>query len=361
MVRIANIVRTPQDGRPHTARTVETCVPQALEKSGAGDIPLTNHQTESTLLSIMKRKGFEEDGNSREIYEEALGLAEDTIINAGRETPIDYRGVYRIVDEIIREIVAGNDNLAIRACLPNPSFDPLYTNQVNTTIISIVVGVDRKLNILKLRELGISAFLHDIGIAKIADMVRHSDKLSAEETRTVQMHPLWGLMTLMKISDVSEAALMVVYQEHERLNGSGYPRGIAGPEKLCEFTTIVSASDVFEALTHQRPHRAALSAYDALKQMLSEGQVAKFDPDVMKSLISRVGLFPVGSWVRLSNDNVAKVVGINQGRPLKPRVRVMFDRGGWKLDSAKTIDLALDPSIQIVKTISEGEINQIIS
>ena len=294
---------------------------------------------------------------ARKIYTEALGFAEDAFSKAHKNSPIDYSGIGHTVNNILQELIAGNEHLVnLASSTTNLANNYVYIHQVNTTILSLVVGIDKKFNPSQLKDLGEATFLHDIGICHIIDMIQSDVPLSDTEKKEVRKHPKWGLEQLRKIDTISDTVLKVVYEEHERLDGSGYPQGVRGQRGLHECSCIVSAIDVFEALTHHRPHRKAQPIHETVKQMLNEIEVRKYDREVLRSLIRRVGLYPVGSWVKLSSDEIAVVTGLNPGYSLKPKVNVIFDGQGWKLKHARPINLAEDLSVQIIKPLNDSEL-----
>lgn len=294
---------------------------------------------------------------AQKIYAEALGFLEDIFLKAKNNTPIDYFGVGYAVNSILQELIAGNEHLVNMASSPaNLKNNYLYIHVVNTTILSLVVGIDIKFNISQLKDLGEAAFLHDIGICHIMDLIQSDTFLNETEKKEVRKHPHWGLEQLRKIDTISDTVLKVVYEEHERLDGSGYPHGIRGQNGLHECSCIVSAIDVFEAMTHTRPHREALPIHETVKHMLNDIEVRKYDKDVLRSLIRSVGLYPVGSWVELSNHEVAIVTGLNPGHALKPKVNVIFDNQGWKLKRSRPINLTEDLTVHILKPLNNDEL-----
>ncbi len=353
MVRIAQIMKEKLAAAGYETQTagtfnfVELYAREAAVKSVKKEIPVAT-EPDSDPVEYASR-----------VYSEAVSGVRETFSKAANDLPIDYHEVTSSVDAILQGIICGNENfisLATGRC--DGEVDYLYCHPVNTAILSLTVGMDKKVNMSKLRELGVAAFLHDIGIAKVSDLVNSAERLSAGELEAVRKHPAWGLDTLKRIEGIGDSALRVAYEEHERLDGSGYPHGRVGKEKLCEFSPIVSVVDVFEALTHARPHRAALPAHEAFKKMLRDDEAGKYESDIVRRLISHVGLYPVGSWVKLSNEEVAKVVGINRGYPLKPRVTVIFDHNGWKLKQAKSIDLVSMSAISILRPVSDEELKK---
>ncbi len=351
MVRLADIIR----GKTPPVR--------AVEKEAPRDEPVP--EVSFNFVELYKRRDAGPAGPAQvcagSAYERAMGLAEEAFENARSGRAIDCGAVAAAVDGLLQETVLGNEGLlaaAVSSSIAGGNF--LFSHSVNTAVLSLSAGAERKLNMSKLRELGTAAFLHDIGCARIMDIVGKNGALNAEDVRAMRKHPLWGLETLKNINGLSDSVLKVAYEEHERLDGSGYPHGVIGSGRLHEHSTMIAACDVFEALIHDRPHRKAMSVPDAFKHMLAAGEAAKFDALTVRSLISRVGLYPIGSWAKLSTGEIAKVVSVNAGHPLKPKVKIVFDRTGWKLNHARVLDLSSDAAVQITSVMKDEEVTSAI-
>ncbi|MFH0798863.1 MAG: HD domain-containing phosphohydrolase [Pseudomonadota bacterium] len=368
MVRIAEIVREEigadetlipdrapaQEQRDSTPR--EKDVNFRLSSSLADE--MMNRQVASAQTGDVEGHDYSLNEHTEKNYARLLVVAREVMRNAENGLPLDCRSVERAAGDLIDEFVSGNEQLIAAACSPVKGDENyLYAHIVNVTILSLAMGMDQKLNISKLIDLGVSSFFHDVGITRVLHLVNKQDYLSPSEKGLVREHPMFGVEILKKTSGISDTVLKVVYQEHERLDGSGYPEGITDAGKLDECSRIVAVADVFEAITHRRPHRDGVLPHEAMKRMLGSEEVVKFDSGVLKSLVNRVGIYPVGSWVRLSNGEVARVVGLNAGRALKPKVKVIFDKDGWKLREARLLNMADCDAIQIVKLVGDSELN----
>jgi HD-GYP domain-containing protein (c-di-GMP phosphodiesterase class II) len=169
--------------------------------------------------------------------------------------------------------------------------------------------------------------------------------LSSDELAKVKEHPAKGLEILSKLGGEFSTGLSdVITQEHERMDGSGYPKGLREGE-IGEFAQIVSLADVYESLTHSRPHRLRLTPPKAVNEILKQKSV--FSVKVMKLLLERIGIFPVGTWVRLNTKETGIVLKNNQGLPLRPAVQVLFAENGGKLLQPKLVDLASNLLISV--------------
>jgi HD-GYP domain-containing protein (c-di-GMP phosphodiesterase class II) len=211
-------------------------------------------------------------------------------------------------------------------------------------ILSIKIGISLGYDTSRLHELGISAFLHDVGMTKYLELSRQERKLTVEESEKIKKHPIIGSELLKKAKDLPEIAIDVTLQQHERIDGSGYPYGLKG-ESLSTYAKIIQLADTYEAVTHSRSYRNKYEPFGAIKEILSSK--ASFDYDVTKAFINTVGLFPVGSMVRLNTGETGKVVSINREYPTRPVLQMLFNSENQKLNKKKIIDLLKQPLLYI--------------
>lgn len=166
----------------------------------------------------------------------------------------------------------------------------VYTHAVNVAVYAL--GLGRSIGITDprhLQHLGCGAILHDAGKARVPkEMLTKRGPLSPEEWATMRQHPNWGVQ-LLSTADLSEAELAIIAQHHERLDGSGYPAGIAG-EDLHPFSIIVGLVNAYDSLTSDRPYRSPRAPFNALSHLKEEMViVGKLDPAMFASLVLLLG------------------------------------------------------------------------
>jgi HD-GYP domain-containing protein (c-di-GMP phosphodiesterase class II) len=172
----------------------------------------------------------------------------------------------------------------------------------------------------RLAKLGMGLLLHDIGKMVVpSEVLNKPGKLSAEEWALMQSHPDAGV-ALLDSATVSPLVRSVVRDHHERYDGSGYPRGIAG-DHIGEFPRLAAVADVYDAITSQRPYAPAAPAHVGVK-VIAEGEGRAFDPAVVGVFRRIVMPYPVGTEVRLPDGRIGVVAAADQDRPHEPLVRV---------------------------------------
>jgi HD-GYP domain-containing protein (c-di-GMP phosphodiesterase class II) len=151
-----------------------------------------------------------------------------------------------------------------------------------------------------------------------------------------------GLEILSQAQGVHPDVVEGIAQHHERLNGSGYPKGLSG-ERIAVFGRMAAIADTYAALTRNRPYAEAVSPHEAL-QKLSNWGGSQFQVEMVEQFIQSIGVFPVGSLVELSTGEVAVVVTHNKHKRLRPKVLVVTDAEKKPSDRPTTLDLIYDVS-----------------
>ena len=240
------------------------------------------------------------------------------------------RAVRRLTDEIMRE---GRAVFALDPQRAAPDYT--WTHAVNVCILSLLAGLASGLDSADLHHLGLGSLLHDVGRAADLHLADRAGALSDAEWERVKQHPAAGYQILRSNPQIHLYAAHVAFQHHERVDGSGYPRGIRG-ERMLQYGRIAAAADALDAMTADRPHRQAKPPHVALGELLAEAGT-KFDSDVVRRLARRVGAYPNGTIARLSSGELAAVV--DQGLdPWRPTVRVV---AGADLRRREPLDVEL--------------------
>jgi len=208
------------------------------------------------------------------------------------------------------------------------------------------MGWDRE----TLIELGAGCLLHDLGMLAIQQTsYRHGRFLSSEEFREIVKHPVKVFDLLEdQITRIPAASRMVAYQIHERFDGSGYPRGRAGAQ-IHPLARVAAVADVFVALVSPRPYRPPIPPYRAMETMLYEMQRGAYDPNAVRALLRAVSLFPLGTYVQLSDGRVAKSIRANGDSYDRPVIEI------WQQQARKTppevVDLLRLPELKVVRAL----------
>ena len=343
MVSISDILKgvkkeeTSQQRRPAKVKKEEA--PVEAGRAGIRIAPM-----------VMERGRVLNKEESAEIYREAISLLKEIKEKALTNDVLECKPVISCVDRLVEQLIMDNESLPE---LTTGSIQhDRYNHEVNVCILSIKIGIGLGYDKAELMELGISAILHDTGMIKYMDLANRPGNLTAEEFNEIKNHPETGSDILKRASDLPEIAARVALQEHERMDGSGYPRGLKGKD-IHKYARIVGLADSYEAMTHSRPYRDRYMSMDAIRK-LSKAKNA-YEYKLIKTLLEVTGAYPVGSLVRLNTKETGRVAGINQGFPTRPVINIMYDRDNRKLKDKRVVDLKKQPAVYIEKVLQEED------
>jgi len=215
-----------------------------------------------------------------------------------------------------------------------------FTHSVNCCVLSIIIAQRVGLS-NRVLPISVGALLHDIGKMHLpASIIRKPDMLTPKEWDRVYRHPTLGVDIVRRLGggDSRFCSLEGIAHHHERLDGSGYPRKLNG-ESIALEGRIIAVADVYDAMTSDRTYREAISAPSAA-HWIHENASVLFDPTCVDALIESVGVFPIGSPVRLNTGALALVVKGNRHTPLRPIILVISDQAERPLTDPKLLNLA---------------------
>lgn len=213
----------------------------------------------------------------------------------------------------------------------------LVCHTVKSTIIAIVIGLYLKIPTHQLIELGTASIVHEIGMLKIPPQIyltKHT--LTSKEKKAILTHPILG-GEFLKSSGFSVRVCTAVLEHHERENGSGYPQRKSG-DRIGMFAKILAIACSYDALTADRPHKDFKDGFMGMLDLL-KNENKRYDDRVVRALVCSLSLYPIGSYVLLSNNKKAQVIDAKPDSPRYPIVQVFnemtLDRKNLVLETAK--------------------------
>jgi len=308
------------------------------------DIESYDSKTGSIRISPKERKDIED------LYKSSVFLAEKIFNSDNGINASDMREVKKLLEILVGYSRNGSQILFeyIFGRLPY-DVDFMILNLVNVCILAIEVGAGLGYSDHELVNIGIGAFLHDIGMKRYRSLFSQPRELTPQEKKKIQNHPLDGVAQLEFIRQMLEPlTLKIIEQEHERMDGSGYPYGLK-TESIDEYAQIVGMVDVYEALTHKRSYRNSYPPMEAIKIILQDK--TSFSPKILKAFLEKVGLYPKGTFVELNTKEVAQVINQTPKMPSCPVISIVYDYEGKKIKTEKIIDLSRNTKIYIVKSL----------
>ena len=223
-----------------------------------------------------------------------------------------------------------------------------YTFEHSVSICALLVSFSRALGMdaATVEEAGLGGLLHDIGKMKIPnEILNKPGKLTEDEFAVMKSHAVLSREILSTVPGISGMVIQIAGEHHEKVGGGGYPLGIAG-ESISQIGRMTAIADVYDALTSTRVYRKGLEPTAVMKRLL-EWSGSHLDHDLVQRFIRTLGIYPVGSLVRLASGRLAVVV--EQGEDLlHPIIRIVYDSGRKLRLQPRDLDLARGGSEEIL-------------
>lgn len=264
------------------------------------------------------------------------------------QTPFPLGEVRRIAKGFVASL-AKEDTLLARA-ISRPGGPSLIGNMIDVAIYAIKIGAGLGYRPEELHSLALAALVHDIGMFRLPDQVLNQQgRWNKEQIAVMKRHPILGAELLKQAAPDDPWLAEVVSQEHERIGGSGYPRGLRGAQ-IHEFALVIGIADVLDAMLRSRVTRKALLPHEAVRLMILR-EKSNFPVRIMKSLVQQMSLFPIGTWIKLTSGEIGEVVQSNPRFPLRPLVRIAIDARGLRLREPRELDLSRNPLIHVSEIV----------
>jgi HD-GYP domain-containing protein (c-di-GMP phosphodiesterase class II) len=224
--------------------------------------------------------------------------------------------------------------------------DYLFQHSLNVCIYSTMLGMAHGYNREELMTLGLGSLLHDIGKTQIPyDLLRKNAKLTEDEFSCMKKHTEYGFQLLKDEPNIPLISAHCAFQHHERMNGSGYPRGIGGTE-IHDYARWIGLADSYDAMTTHRVYRKAMLPHQAM-EIIYTGTETLYEKNKIEVFRDKIAIYPLGVTVTLSTGEVGTVVGLNAIVPQRPIVRIFHCPDGQEVAVPYDVDLSKQLSLMI--------------
>jgi putative nucleotidyltransferase with HDIG domain len=273
---------------------------------------------------------------ARRIYGTAVETAEQLWQQAKAGDKPDPNAARTIIDSLAK--LVGGDRTSLLALTALKKYDNYtFTHMVNVSVLAMAQARSLNLEGPLLREFGFAALMHDIGkVHTPQEVLNKPDKLTPEEFDIMQRHVVDGAHILRRTPEMPALAPVVAFEHHLRQDLSGYPRGI-GHRRLNLCTQIVSIADVYDALRSNRVYREGLPS-DRIKSIMGKKDDPAFNPKLLRRFINLIGLFPVGTLVRMQSEEIGVVTHEHPTDPFRPQVKLIRDRAGHPIEEPPLVN-----------------------
>ncbi len=321
---------------------------KAEELSGLIDILTGAPMLETELQNALSTRGISNikiktataaPSNCLEVYNGALDAVKQAMDEL-RLGKIPLSGpVNKVADEVADSVLSDRDAMMGLAMIKNYD-NYLFNHSVNVTILSVSLAEALGLSKEQLHSVGVGALLHDIGKTGVSEqIIRKPGGLSSEEWQQVKAHPQIGADIINRMEGMDETVSSLVYEHHIKYDQTGYPE--EHDETLNPFSQILTICDAYDALTTLRVYQKPHSPVEALK-IMNNFSGRSFQPDILKTFTEMIGIYPIGTLVRLSTNEIAVVTKVYSERPLRPTLKVTVDANGRQMPQSVVLDLADD-------------------
>lgn len=267
-----------------------------------------------------------------------------------REGKTDNSSVMNSVNSVIEDVLS-NKNVLINVAEISSSDNNLYSHSVNVCVLATIIGTHMGYGMSKLNDIATGAMLHDIGKIKIMNDKKLVSEFKTKEEldKYIELnHPKVGYDFLgeqhLWNAHVKVAALM----HHERSDGSGYPLKLIRDE-INQIAKIVAICDVFDNLIAGRDTGEPKTVYEVIEYLVGMSNIY-FDEEMVRKFTANIAAFPTGSGVVLSSNEKGLVVKQNNSMPMRPVVKIIYDKAGNLLLEPYEIDLLKELTFFITKS-----------
>jgi len=274
---------------------------------------------------------------ARRVRYEATCFVHDMMDDIRQGRKIKMEQAYTMMDSMESSIDSNRDALMYLMRIRKKD-EYTMMHSINVGVLLLTMATLLKLKREARLHLAIGGLLHDVGKVKVPDQIlKKPERLSNEEFVEMQRHALYSRGIFATSREVPAEAIKMALQHHERIDGSGYPFGLKG-EAISAAAQMTAVADVYDALTADRCYRNGVSPIEGLRFIYSGGGTY-FNKKLTHLFVKAIGVYPVGSFVRLESGLIGIVVGSNPNL-LRPVVRVFYnEERDWPV-ALKDIDLA---------------------
>jgi len=303
-------------------------------------VSLKEKEPKSSAKTIGRNANFSERLiDAKKTFDAAKHAQSKILLDIKQGRAVDPEPIKELTNQSIETIFENPDALTCILNIRNKD-EYLLEHSVSVSILISIFSRYLKLEKTLIQNLAVGAFLHDVGKIFVPDEVLNKPgKLTDAEFELIKTHATHSKRIVDEINGLSEVSREIAANHHEKINGQGYPRGLKH-KQLTLYDRMISICDIFDALSAHRVYKkgiAQIRAFAILREMASSGHL---DPTLVDQFIRCLGIYPVGSLVRLSSHRLAIVDSRNPDSPTKPKVKAFYNLRQKVFTVAKDIDLS---------------------
>ncbi len=345
----------PQSPRPLQPRSAPGVVAQSSADLAArldelvesGSKLATNSEPPfKTRLVVHGRTGYDAEQHALLVKQQTATcvILDELLKAAQRGEPCSGDEIVAVVSRYLIQYCADAD-CVLEVASQAHGLAAVAEQSLQTALLAMATAIEMGLGEGGTRSIGLGGLLHAWGMTGIPEYIRNANRvLTQAEFKEVQKHPIHTLEMLQRVSGLPADVSLICYQVREQPNGGGYPRGRRG-EEIHIGARILHVASAYVAMTSPRPFRLPLTAYAAVECLVRNAKDKAIDPEVVRSLLHVISLFPIGSYVVLNDASTARVVRHNGPLFGNPLVQLVRFPDGSRIDTAREtllVDTATD-------------------
>lgn len=296
--------------------------------------PALAHISVGRIAAESEQTGIGQDMAAlQRLYDDAETSAESIFESAQTEGRPELSLVRNTV-EGLAESIAQNRTALIALTAMKGYDNYTFTHMVNVSILAMAQAEALGIEGQTLREFGMAALMHDIGKVRTPrDILQKSAPLTDDEFVVMKRHVVDGAEILRRTPEMPIMAPTVAFEHHLRVDGTGYP-DVRRPS-LNLATMLTGIADVYDAMRSQRAYQQAFPT-DRILEVMKRNDGKQFDQHLVRRFVQLIGIYPPGTVVRLSTNEIAIVLQVHAPDPHRPRVRILRDTQGRRVPSEPT-------------------------
>lgn len=291
--------------------------------------PISAEQTSQALKAELPK--------AKKTFDRSLRHIHQVLDDVARASHIDIDAAKEIVADCVDSILRNDTAMFWLSKIKNQD-DYTAEHCLRVGILAITFGKYLQLEREQLELLGLCGMLHDVGKMQVPNhILNKTSPLTEQEFNIIKEHTVLGFNYLTSHGNLASEVQQVAYNHHEHIDGKGYPREISESE-LSLYDRMIAIVDSYDAMTSDRCYRLGMPASQAVSILYNE-QHQHYDSQLVQLFIQMVGIYPVGSLVKMNNGQIAVVLSTNEDHKLEPVVELLTDQYK-KLIKPTAVDLS---------------------
>jgi HD-GYP domain-containing protein (c-di-GMP phosphodiesterase class II) len=307
----------------------DVSAPASQPNAASGAAASATRERLRTISSRSKREALasmpttmaQELQSAEAIATKAQDKLRKTFLAARLRRAVNVKAVEPVVSDILASVRRNPHAFSslMRCKLKN---EQMFRHALSVSALMVSLGRKMKLSARDIHDCGLAGLLLDIGVNYLPQTLDPpGGDFRNAEPEIWQQHVMLGYRALANDWELPQIVLDAVLEHHERMDCSGFPKGLQGRE-ISTAARMAAICDTFEFLMSRTGPAAALDPATAVQHMTA--MKGAFDEDILRHFIESVGLYPVGSFVRLRSDTIAMVIDEDQKDHTRPVVQAFY-------------------------------------